>query len=353
MPPEGANPGSPTGAITGRQRPRRGRLPAGQYVEGILSGDRVLLARAITVIESELPDDGDLAERILEGILPHAGGSRRVGITGVPGAGKSTFIETLGLFLVEHAKRVAVLAVDPTSSISGGSILADRTRMPRLGAHPAAFIRPSPSGGTLGGVTKRTRESIVICEAAGFDTILIETVGVGQSETGVVDLCDCLLALAVAGTGDELQGIKRGLLEVVDVLAVNKADAANTTAASLAARELSTALHLARGSAPCPNVLTCSARTGAGVPEVWSAIESFVHAQRASGDFENRRRRQDAQWLCALVQQELSTLIARYPSAQAALTEAEARVTQGLSTPPESVSHVLESLFQAIRSEKT
>jgi LAO/AO transport system kinase len=304
VPPEGANPGSPTGAITGRQRPRRGRLPAGQYIEGILGGDRVLLARAITVIESDLPEDGDLAEQILEGILPHAGGSRRVGITGVPGAGKSTFIDALGIHLTrECGEKVAVLSVDPSSPISGGSILGDKTRMERLSVEEKAFIRPTPSRCHLGGVARRTRETMLLCEAAGYRNVIVETVGVGQSETAVRSMTDFFLLLMIAGAGDELQGIKRGIIEMIDGMVINKADGDNKPKAERARVEYSSALHLFPASADgwYPRVQTCSSITGEGVVDIWETVlEQRAHL-KANGHFADRRRRQALDWMRELI----------------------------------------------------
>jgi LAO/AO transport system kinase len=236
------------------------------YEAGVRAGNVAVLARALTLIESNSPRHQPLAEELLTRLLPHTGRSVRVGITGAPGVGKSTFIDGLGLHLVRAGRRVAVLAVDPSSGLSGGSILGDKTRMPRLSAEQAAYIRPSPSAGTLGGVARKTRENLLVCEAAGYDVVLIETVGVGQSETVVADTTDCFLALMLPGAGDGLQGIKRGLLELVDVLAVNKADGATREAAELAAQQYRVALQsLANSQDDSPTVLTCSALS-AGYP---------------------------------------------------------------------------------------
>src|SRR5437763_9268098 len=239
---------------------RRRELTADDHYAGVRAGDLAILARTLTLIESNNPSHHQIAEDLLTRLLPHTGRSVRVGITGVPGVGKSTFIEALGLHLVGRGLRVAVLAVDPSSGVSGGSILGDKTRMARLSAEPAAYIRPSPAAGTLGGVARKTRESMLVCEAAGYDVVLIETVGVGQSETAVADMTDCFLALMLPGAGDELQGIKRGLREVVDVRAVNKADGPTKAAAELAAQQYRTALEsLAGRHEGAPEVLTCSA----------------------------------------------------------------------------------------------
>lgn len=298
-------PPDPTpGATLGGGRPRRGRLSAEAYVDGVLRGDRVVLARAITVIESELPSDGDLAERILEGVLPRSGGSRRIGITGVPGAGKSTFIDTLGLHLVrEHGEKVAVLSVDPSSPISGGSILGDKTRMERLSMEEDAFIRPSPSKCHLGGVARRTRETILLCEAAGYRNVIVETVGVGQSETAVRSMTDYFLLLMISGAGDELQGIKRGIIEMIDGMVINKADGDNKPRAERARVEYSNALHLFPMSPDgwSPKVLTCSSLTGEGVPEVWESVLEHRAQMKANGHFHERRRRQALNWMQELI----------------------------------------------------
>ena len=246
---------------------RRRELPVDEYVTGVRGGDRAVLGRAITLIESRHEQHQDLAEQLLTRLMPDTGRAIRVGITGVPGVGKSTFIDALGTSLTAAGRRVAVLAVDPSSGVSGGSILGDKTRMPRLGVDDHAFIRPSPSAGTLGGVAAKTRETMLICEAAGFDVVLVETIGVGQSETVVSDMTDFFLALMLAGAGDELQGIKRGLLELVDMIVINKADGDNQVRAEQAAREYRNVMHYARPSDGdwTPPVLTCSALSGTGV----------------------------------------------------------------------------------------
>ena len=274
----------------------RGRLPLERYIEGILRGDRVTLARAITVVESDLAADSELAARMLDSILPATGKSRRVGITGVPGVGKSTFIDALGMHLIrERGERVAVLSVDPSSPISGGSILGDKTRMERLSVEERAFIRPSPARGHLGGVARRTRETILLCEAAGFENVLVETVGVGQSETAVRSMTDFFLLLMLAGAGDELQGIKRGIIEMIDGMAINKADGDNRRKAERARVEYSSALHLFPASADgwTPRVLTCSALQrrghrrdlghGAGAPRETGSVRPHRRAPQRAG----------------------------------------------------------------------
>lgn len=319
------------GSIPGR-RPPRGRLPASAYIDGILRGDRVTLARAITVIESELPSDSALAQEILEGVLPQTGQARRVGITGVPGAGKSTFIDTLGLHLIrDRGESVAVLSIDPSSPISGGSILGDKTRMERLSQEPQAFIRPSPSKCHLGGVARRTRETMLLCEAAGFRNVIIETVGVGQSETTVRSMTDFFLLILVAGAGDELQGIKRGIMEMVDALVINKADGDNKPMAERARIEYASALHLFPASADgwFPQVLTCSSLTGEGVPAVWELVLEHRAKLKANGYFLERRRRQALDWMQELIRMGLEDLFHRHPRVRQRLAAMSEEVRRG------------------------
>jgi LAO/AO transport system kinase len=286
--------------------PARKRLAPERYIDGVLAGDRTLLARAITVIESDHPDDGDLAARILDGILPRAGKARRVGITGVPGVGKSTFIDALGLHLVrDRGESVAVLSVDPSSPVSGGSILGDKTRMERLSVEDQAFIRPSPARGHLGGVATRTRETILLCEAAGYLNILVETVGVGQSEIAVRSMTDFFLLLMLAGAGDEIQGMKRGIIEMLDGMAINKADADNKSKAERAREQYENALRLFPASADgwTPRVLTCSSLTGEGIAEVWEMVLDHRRLLDGNGFLARRRSDQAFAWM-----QELLTL---------------------------------------------
>lgn len=264
------------------------------YKEGLLAGNIAILSRAITLIESRRTEDKLLATRLIDEILPYTGNAIRVGITGVPGVGKSTFIEALGLHLLEKGKRVAVLAVDPSSSISKGSILGDKTRMEFLSAHPKAFIRPSASSGSLGGVAYKTYEAMLLCEAAGFDTVFIETVGVGQSETEVRQICDFFLLLMLAGAGDELQGIKRGIMELADAIAITKAEEGNMPAARRARAEYARALHFIPPAVSgwIPEVLTCSAYTKEGIDAVWSVIEKYTLHTRTGGYFDANRKKQ-------------------------------------------------------------
>ena len=273
---------------------RRKKYSADEYVAGILSGDRAILSRAITLAESSLPEHYDLIQVVIEECLPYSARSVRIGITGVPGAGKSTFIETFGLYITGEGRKLAVLAVDPSSRRSKGSILGDKTRMERLGAHPGAFIRPSPSAGTLGGVARKTRETIILCEAAGFDTIIVETVGVVQSETAVHSMVDFFLLLMLAGAGDELQGIKRGILEMADTIAITKADGQNKAAAEKAKILYQNAIHLFPGSPSGwkTGVLTCSALENTGINELWQMIMDYVQFTGKNGFFSDRRKQQ-------------------------------------------------------------
>lgn len=270
---------------------------------GLLAGNRAQLARAITLVESRAPKHRASARALMQAILPHTGGALRVGLTGVPGAGKSTFIETLGMMLCRRGQKVAVLAVDPSSSRTGGSILGDKTRMEDLSRHENAFIRPSPSGSSLGGVAARTREALLLCEAAGYDVVLVETVGVGQSETAVRTMTDFFLLLQIAGAGDELQGIKKGVIELADAIVVNKADGENRLRAQLAKVEYNKVLHFLHPFTPGwkPKALTCSALHSDGIEEIWTLIEGFREQLLESGVFEARRREQNADWFHSLL----------------------------------------------------
>jgi LAO/AO transport system kinase len=311
-------------------RSHRRELTPDEYFAGVRAGDVATLARALTLIESNSPRHQPLAEDVLTRLLPYAGQSLRIGVTGVPGVGKSTFIEALGLHLVRRGIRVAVLTVDPSSGISGGSILGDKTRMPRLAAEPAAYIRPSPSSGTLGGVARKTREAMLVCEAAGYQAMLIETIGVGQSEAVVADMTDCFLALMLPGTGDELQGIKRGLLELVDVIAVNKADGSRQSAAELAAQQYREALRSLAGRAGDPPVvMTCSARHHRGIDAIWDAIECRHTKLAANGELSERRRRQKLHWLWSLVEDQLRQAVRTHPVVQAIREDLERQVLAG------------------------
>lgn len=322
--------------------------------QGIREGNRAMLARAITLVESERASDFKDAQRLLNLLLPHTGGAIRLGISGIPGAGKSTFIDAFGTMLTDAGKRVAVLAIDPSSSVSRGSILGDKTRMARLSREPNAFIRPSPSSGTLGGVHRKTRETMLLCEAFGFDTVIIETVGVGQSETVVAEMVDFYLVLMIAGTGDELQGIKRGILEVADMLAINKADGDNIKRAQLARRELQTALHLMRGARKGwqPPVLACSALEGTGLDALWEQIQKHRALMIETGEFETKRSEQAIHWMWNMIEDGLLASLRHDELVASKMRQLEAEVSAGAITPSTAAESVLEAYFTAMRRSK-
>lgn len=301
-----------------------------QCIAGVLAGDRTLLAQAITRVESNHPAHIDDAEAIVAGVIGASGRSERVGITGVPGVGKSTFIESLGMQLLEQGRRVAVLAVDPSSPSTHGSILGDKTRMNRLAVERGAFIRPTPSGGSLGGVGRKTRETILLCEAAGFDTVIVETVGVGQSELIVSSMVDFFLVLLLPGAGDELQGIKRGIIELADGIAVNKADGDAALRAELARREYSAALHyLRRDDDWAVPVVTCSGQTGQGVAGVWEMVVSHRRQSEASGWRDRRRSQQQERWMWSLVEEDILQRVRREPSLETLVESTRSAVCSG------------------------
>ncbi|GAA4444533.1 methylmalonyl Co-A mutase-associated GTPase MeaB [Pontibacter saemangeumensis] len=308
------------------------RFSADTYIAGILAGDRVMLSRAITLVESKLPSDQELAQEVIAAVLPSAGNAVRIGITGVPGVGKSMFIEAFGLYLIrEQQKKLAVLAVDPSSQRSGGSILGDKTRMDALATNPQAFIRPSPAGKSLGGVTRSTRESIILCEAAGFDTIFVETVGVGQSETAVHAMVDFFLLLMLAGAGDELQGIKRGIMEMADAIAITKADGSNLPKANAARAEYRNALHLYPKAASgwLPQVSTCSALEKTGLDTIWQTIYNYLQLTQSNGFFEQKRRSQNLQWLYEAIRQGLEENFYAHQQVKEQLPAIAAQVKDG------------------------
>jgi LAO/AO transport system kinase len=333
-------------------RPRRGHvsLARQQYLDGILHGDRLILARAITLVESALDADRQLAEQIVEDCLPYGGHSLRVGITGVPGAGKSCLIEALGQYLTcERREKVAVLAVDPSSSLSGGSILGDKTRMTALAANELAFIRPSPSRGSFGGVAQRTREAMLLCEAAGYRTIFVETVGVGQSEIAVRDMVDFFLLVALPGAGDELQGIKRGVMELADVVAINKADGTSLAAAERARAEAETALHFfpAPASGFAPRSLSCSALTGKGIRELWECVLEHAALTRANGYRERLRREQKRHWMQETIEQALRQRFESNPEVRSRKLALEQDVVEGRVT-SFAAARMLLDLYSAV-----
>lgn len=313
------------------------------YVKGVLDGKRAHIARAITLVESTRPDHRALAQQLLRELLPHSGNARRVGISGVPGVGKSTFIDALGTMLTGLGHRVAVLAVDPSSSRTGGSILGDKTRMERLAVDPAAFVRPSPTAGTLGGVAKATRESIVVMEAAGYDVVLVETVGVGQSETAVAQMVDTFLLLTLARTGDQLQGIKKGVLELADAIAVNKADGPHERDARAAARELAGALRLMHpaDAAWTPPVLTCSARESTGLDTLWERLEQHRALLDSTGRLAAKRRDQQVDWTWTMVRDELLDSLRSHPQVRALTPSLEQRVRDGELTATLAAEEIL------------
>ncbi len=301
----------------------------------IRAGERAALARAITLVESRRADHQAAARDLVQTLLPHTGEAVRVGITGSPGVGKSTTIDALGMYLIEQDHKVAVLAVDPSSARTGGSILGDKTRMARLSQAPEAFIRPSPSAGSLGGVAAKTREAMLLCEAAGFDVILVETVGVGQSETAVCDMTDFFLALMLPGAGDELQGIKKGLVELADMIAVNKADGDNVKRANAAAADYRAALHILtpRSEHWYPPVITYSGLTGAGIAELWEKVREHRKAMIACGDFIRRRREQQVKWMWAMLEDRWRARLRADPAIRAKVKATETAVADGRLTP--------------------
>ena len=325
------------------------------YVQGVLNGDRRLLAKTITVIESSLLAHQQLARAIIDLLLPYAGKAIRLGITGVPGVGKSTFIESLGTMLVKKKRhRVAVLAVDPSSKRSGGSVLADKTRMEKLAVEERAFIRPSPSGGTLGGVARKTRETMIVCEAAGFDVIIVETVGVGQSETTVASMVDFFLVLMIAGAGDELQGIKKGILELADAVAVNKADGNNIEQAEFARKQYETALHFLAPSSPTwtPPVLTCSALEMIDIDVIWDTVTEHHRKLTQTGELIANRKKQAVDWMWSLIKEGLNDRFYKNPGVIKILPETIKEVENGTIASTIAANRLLD-LLENRASDKT
>jgi LAO/AO transport system kinase len=317
-----------------------------QYVTGVLNRDGLMLAKTITLIESTLAAHQELARTIVDLLLPHTGRSIRVGITGVPGAGKSTFIERFGTMLTGRGHRVAVLAIDPSSSRSGGSILGDKTRMEKLAIDPNAFIRPSPSSGTLGGVGRRTREAMLVCEAAGYDVVIIETMGVGQSETTVASMVDFFLVLMIAGAGDELQGIKKGVLEVADTIVINKADGDNLVRAESAQKEYQSALNMLMPASPNwrPPVLTCSAVEGKGIDTIWQTILDHRDKLTNSGELAEKRKTQDLDWMSFLLDDGLRQWFYTSPHVKEALPQLRKDVEEKKTSPTAAADSLLAFL---------
>lgn len=329
--------------------PRTGAPTVDDYVRGVLEGDRTMLARAITLVESNASRHRAVAQEMIQRILPESGNSIRVGITGVPGVGKSTFIEELGCHLCATERKVAVLAVDPTSSLSHGSILGDKTRMERLAREPNCFIRPSPASGELGGVARKSRETILLCEAFGFDVVLVETVGVGQSETTVRSMVDFFLVLHLAGAGDDLQGIKKGIIELADAIAVTKSDGDNRIRAEATRTELSRVLHYLTPTTPGwkPEVLAISSLEDRGVEETWNVVERFQKQGTDSGLIESRRHAQSLDWLRAMLEEELWRVFSTHPEVLEAWPRIERKVVAGEMSAAAAAHHLLGLARQA------
>ena len=336
------------------KRKKRRLMTTEEFVEGILAGDITVLSQAITLVESNLPEHYEQAQAIIEKCLPHCGNSQRIGITGVPGAGKSTFIEAIGGLVTQQGHRLAVLAIDPSSERSGGSILGDKTRMESISSNPDVFIRPSPSAGSLGGVARKTRETVILCEAAGYDTIFIETVGVGQSETAVHSMVDIFMLLQISGAGDELQGIKRGIMEMADVVAVTKADGENVHKAELARRQIANALQLfpEAESGWHPQVYTCSAVSGKGLGDVWNGVTDYIDFTRANGYFDKNRRRQNKYWMRTSIEESLKNSFYRSPEVEAALKVFEDDVMENRISSFVAAKKLLDIYFKNIPQQE-
>jgi LAO/AO transport system kinase len=332
------------------KKKRRNQLSADDYVEGILGGDITLLSMAVTLVESSRPDHQKIAQEIIERCLPYTGKSVRIGITGVPGAGKSTFIESLGMYIIGQGGKLAVLAIDPSSEKSKGSILGDKTRMEQLSGEKNAYIRPSPSAGSLGGVARKTRETIILCEAAGFDTIFIETVGVGQSETAVHSMVDFFLLIMLAGAGDELQGIKRGIMEMADAIAINKADGNNVARAKLAQTEYRNALHLFPPSRSgwVPLVKTCSAIQSQGIDEIWNMIGDFLSLTHTNGFFEKNRLEQSSYWMYETINETLRNHFYHHPKVKSVLENYQQLVVHDKKSSFTAARELLEIYYSNI-----
>ena len=333
------------------RRAKRHRMTTDEYMQGILAGNITVLSQAITLVESLLPEHYAQAQEIIERCLPYSGNSVRIGITGVPGAGKSTFIEAVGEIVASLGHKLSVLAIDPSSERSGGSILGDKTRMEQLVHNPSVFIRPSPSAGSLGGVARKTRESIILCEAAGFDVIFIETVGVGQSETAVHSMVDLFLLIQIAGAGDELQGIKRGIMEMADMIAINKCDSGNQQRAELAKRHFLNALNLfpMPDSGWRPRVYTCSATEGNGLSDIWNGIEDFLKFTKQNGYYQHNRHRQAKYWMYETINEALRENFYRNPQVEAHLKENEELVLSDKKSSFIAARDLLNDYFDSLK----
>ena len=334
-----------------RKQAKKRDLTIADYVDGIVKGDITVLSRAVTLIESVRPEHQQIAQEVIEKCLPYSGNSIRVGISGVPGAGKSTSIDVFGLHVLEKGGKLAVLAIDPSSERSKGSILGDKTRMEKLSVHPDSFIRPSPSAGSLGGVARKTRETIILCEAAGFDKIFVETVGVGQSETAVHSMVDFFLLIQLAGTGDELQGIKRGIMEMADGIIINKADGSNIDKAKLAASQFRNALHLfpAPESGWAPQVLTYSGFYNIGVKEVWDMVYAYIDFVKANGYFDYRRNEQSKYWMYESINEHLRGSFYHNPIINEMLPDLEKQVLRGNVTSFVAAKKLLDTYFAELK----
>lgn len=322
---------------------RRRTLSMEDYVKGIEQGDRVILSRAVTLIESNSKKHFKMAQDVLQAVLPRTGNALRIGITGVPGAGKSTFIEAFGNMLCNQGYKVAVLAVDPTSQVTKGSILGDKTRMETLTKHPNAYVRPSPAGGTLGGVARKSRETLLLCEAAGYDIILVETVGVGQSEVTVRSMVDFFMLVVLTGAGDELQGIKKGVMELADAIVINKADGDNMKRAQVARGDYERMLHYIRPATEGwrTRAYTCSSIAGTGLPELWDVMQNFVNTTKESGVFQRRRKQQTLDWVHAMIDEHLHNLFFKNNVIMGRLDDVEEAVNEGKMSPSQAVDELI------------
>lgn len=334
----------PANPMPKKNVPKRKKLSVDDYVDGVLSGNRTILAQTITLIESNSQKYAEIAQEVLKKLMPHTGNSIRIGFTGVPGAGKSTLIEAFGTMLCERGHKVAVLAVDPSSTISKGSILGDKTRMEKLSRHKNAFIRPSPSAGTLGGVTKKSRETMLVCEAAGYDVIIVETVGVGQNEVTVRSMVDFFLVVMLTGAGDELQGMKKGVMEIADAIFINKADGENKKKCELAAIEYNRLLHFLQPATPGwqTKAYTVSALTGEGVENIWDVIQEYKEKTIASGIFHERRKTQMFDWVQSMIEEQLKRRFYENENVKAAFPKVKEDLMNGKTSPSLAVEHLLK-----------